>query len=253
MPEIQRMSKGYGQYCPLALAAELICRRWTLLVVSRLLDGCTTFSQIQQGIPRISPSLLSRRLAELEHAGLVTRIKLAETGRHRYELTEAGRDLNDIVDQLAVWGQHWARDNEMDDLDLAFLAWSMSLRIDTDAMPPGRTVLEFEFSGAPTDFKRFWLVNTDGKVDMCIKYPGMETDLLVKADLRRFVETWRGFRDIRSEIRSSHIRLTGPKELKAGFPDWLQLSGLAPFERKNAGREQRISKATRSKRTFQEQ
>lgn len=249
MPGNRKALAGYGQYCPLALATELLCRRWTVLVVSRLLDGCTTYTQVRQGVPRISPSLLSRRLLELETAGIVRRRKLPGRDRHSYELTEAGKDLSSIVDQLAIWGQHWARDNELDDLDLEFLAWSMSLRIDTDAMPPGRTVMEFEFSGVPTEFKRFWLVNTDGKVDMCIKYPGIETDLLVKADLRRFVETWRGFRDIRSEIKSSHIRLTGSKQLRVAFPSWMKLSGLAPFERKNGGREQRISAKSKARKT----
>lgn len=231
------MRKGYGQYCPLALATELLCRRWTVLIVSRLIDGCTTFNAIHQGVPRISPSLLSTRLSELEHAGIVQRKQIKGHNRYRYEVTEAGRELEGIVTQLAIWGQHWARDMDMDDLDPGFLAWSMHLRIDSAAMPPGRTVLQFEFSGAPADCQRFWLVNTDDNVDMCLKHPGFETDLLITADLRRFIEAWRGFRDLQQEIKSSHIRLTGPRELKKAFPGWLRLSQLAPFKRKTSGRE----------------
>ncbi len=241
-----KSSGSYGQYCPLALAAELLCRRWTILIISRLIDGCTTFNEIHQGVPRISPSLLSTRLAELEHAGIVTRTKRKNTRGHIYQVTQAGQDLEDIITNLAVWGQHWARDNELDDLDLGFLAWSMSLRIDSARMPPGRTVLEFEFSGAPTDFKRFWLVNKDGTVDMCVKHPGYETDLFVRADLRIFVETWRGFRDLRSEIRASRIRLSGARELKKAFPDWLMLSMFAHIDRKAPGRERALG--TRRKR-----
>lgn len=240
-------SKSYGQYCPLALAVELLDRRWTLLVISRLLDGCTTFSEIHRGIPRISPSLLSNRLSELEHAGLVIHRQSTGENRRSYVLTDAGKDLDGIVNQLAIWGQHWARDNEMEDLDLGFLAWSISLRINTSAMPAGRTVMEFEFTGAPAEYKRFWLVHTDGKVDMCLKNPGFEADLLINADLRQFVETWRGFRDLRTEIRSSRIQLTGPRALKKAFPGWLLLSSLAPYERKNGGREQRLYADTRSK------
>lgn len=236
-----KTSGSYGQYCPLALATELLCRRWTVLVVSRLLDGCTTFNEIHQGVPRISPTLLSTRLAELEHAGIAKRRKRKGSNRHSYELTQAGRDLENIIEQLAVWGQHWARDMEMDDLDLGFLAWSMHLRMNTDLMPPGRTVLQFEFSGAPADCRRFWLVNTDGTVDMCLKHPGFETDLLIAADLRRFVETWRGFRDLHAEIRASRIRLTGPRELKKAFPDWLMMSMFAAYGRKSSGRERRLS------------
>ncbi len=240
MPGKRRSANGYGQYCPLALASELLCRRWTVLVISRLLDGCTTFNEIHQGVPRISPSLLSTRLKELEHAGLLRRRKAGN--RNRYELTEAGCGLDGIVDGMAVWGQHWARDMTLDDLDPAFLAWSMHLRLDGAAMPPGRTVLQFEFSGAPADCRRFWLVNTDGNVDMCLKHPGFDTDLLIDADLRAFVETWRGFRDLREEIRASRIRLTGPRDLKKAFPDWLKLSALAPYERKADGRERRLAR-----------
>ena len=235
-----KKSPGYGQYCPLALAAELLCRRWTLLVVSRLIDGCTTFSQIHQGLPRISPSLLSTRLGELEQAGLIKKQRKKDEARHSYELTEAGRALDDIVMQLAVWGQHWARDMVLDDLDPGFLAWSMHMRMDSTVMPPGRTVLQFDFTGAPADCWRFWLINDDQKTDMCLKDPGFEPDLFIQADLKTFVETWRGFRDLRSEINKSSIKLIGPATLKKAFPKWLQLSALAPYERKRKGREQRL-------------
>lgn len=231
----RKRASTYGQYCPLALAAELLCRRWTILVVSRLIDGCETFNDIHKGVPRISPSLLSTRLKELEHAGIVTPEQNGT--RRRYVLTEAGRELEPIVDGMAVWGQHWARDMNMDDLDIGFLAWSMHMRMNVEAMPPGRTVLHFEFSGAPADSRRFWLVNNDGQVDMCMKHPGFDDDLLIEADLRLFIEAWRGIRDMRREIAASTVRVTGPRELKKAFPDWLLLSGLAPFKRKAAGDE----------------
>lgn len=182
------MSRGYGQYCPLALAAELLCQRWTILVVSRLLDGCSRFSEIQRGLPQISPSLLSRRLSELMDAGLVTREALDDGRSHEYRLTEAGRELRPIVDRLAIWGQHWARDNTREDLDPAFLVWSMHLRADASQLPAGQTVVEFEFTRSPTNCRRFWLVCNDDEVEMCLKDPGLEVDVAVNSDLRVFVE-----------------------------------------------------------------
>ena len=236
-------SSTYGQYCPLALAAELLCRRWTILVASRVIDGCTSFSEIHRGVPRISPSLLSARLSELEHAGIIRRRKIPNENRYRYEPTEAGRDLSDLIDRMAIWGQQWSRDMNMEDLDPAFLAWSMSLRMNTEAMPAGRTVIGFEFSGTPTEFARFWLVNDDGEVDMCLKHPGFDEDIVVRADLRCFVEAWRGFRDLRQEIRKGTIRLSGPRKLVSSFPDWLLLSALAPYQRRTNGRESRLYSA----------
>lgn len=237
------MKRGYGQYCPLALAAETLGERWTLLVVSRLIDGCTQFNQIHRGVPRISPSLLSKRLDQLVDAGLVVRHDATGKQPPRYTLTPAGQALEPIIDQLAVWGQSWARDMTLDDLDPAFLLWSMHLRLNTDAMPPGRTVIEFEFSGAPSDCRRFWLVNEDGAVDMCLKHPGHDVDLKVVSDLRLFVEAWRGFRDLRKEIRARRIRVLGLPRLARQLPDWLMLSSLAVFPRKRRGREQRLTAA----------
>lgn len=234
------MKKGYGQYCPLAIAAELLGQRWMILVISRLIDGCTTFNEIHRGVPRISPSLLSQRLGELEHSGLLRRIKQKNKTTHVYQLTEAGQDLESIVMQMAIWGQHWGRDMKLEDLDAAFLAWSMHTRLNTEAMPPGRTVIEFDFSGVPKGYDRFWLVNTDGKVDMCLKHPGFDADVVVSADMRIFVEAWRGFRDIREEIYVGHIKLEGPRALTQVFPDWMLLSGLAPYSRKRAGKERRL-------------
>ncbi|MEM7048227.1 MAG: winged helix-turn-helix transcriptional regulator [Acidobacteriota bacterium] len=236
------MAHGYGQYCPLALAAELLCQRWTILVVSRLIDGCRRFNEIHQGLPQISPSLLSKRLGELQEAGLVRRFPLAGTKGFEYRLTEAGRELEPIVDQLAVWGQRWARDNSLEDLDPAFLVWSMHLRMNVAAMPTQRVVLEFDFSGTPKELRRFWLVCQDGEVEMCLKDPGYEADVAVASDLRVFVEAWRGFRDLRTEIRSGRIRVHGPSALIRQLPDWLILSGLARFERRRPGRERRLAR-----------
>lgn len=239
------MIKGYGQHCPFSLAVEMLCQRWTLLVISRLFYGCSRFSEIHRGVPRMSPSLLSKRLSELERAGLIETRK-APSGRGReYLLTQAGRDLEPIIGALAVWGQQWARDMIDDDLDPAFLVWSMHLRMNTVAMPAGCTVIEFSFTGAPADCRRFWLVHEDGEVEMCLRDPELDIDLLVISDLRLFVEAWRGFRDLRREIRAGRIELHGTPELEKQFPSWLLLNELAPYERLRPGRERQLTESIR--------
>jgi DNA-binding HxlR family transcriptional regulator len=233
------MRRGYGQYCPLALAAELLCERWTLLIVSRLLDGCTHFNAIHRGVPRISLSLLSQRLSQLERDGIVTRAPARKGAPRTYAVTAAGRELEPIIEQLAVWGQHWARDMRDDDLDPAFLVWSMHMRIDTANLPPGRMVMEFEFTGAPREPRRFWLVSQNGAIEMCLRDPGYEVDIRIESDLRLFIEAWRGIRDLRKEIRARRIRVLGPTALCRAFPDWLRLSSLAPYPRRLPGKERR--------------
>lgn len=236
------MASRYGQYCPVSLAVEILGERWTLLIVSSLLDGVTRFSDLQRGLPRISPSVLSARLKGLEEAGIV-RKHLARDGKSpSYRLTEAGHELRPIVMGLGAWGQRWARDLETDDLDPLFLAWSMHLRMNVDALPPGRTVIEFEFTGSPSGFSRFWIVSNDGRVDVCVQHPGYEADLRVQSDIQRFVDAWRGFRSLRSEIGGGRIRLKGPPALKRAFPKWLLLSSLADVERERAGRERNLTR-----------
>lgn len=236
------MSRGYGQYCPLSLAAEVLCERWTLLVVSRLLMGCSRFNEIHKGLPRMSASLLSQRLRQLEESGVARREKIADAPGYSYHLTEAGQELAPLVNGFAVWGHEWARDLTQSDLDPRFLVWSMHLRLETKKMPAGRTVLQFDLDGATADCRRFWIINHDGDVETCLTHPGFDVDLMVRSDLKVFIECWRGFRDLRHEIRAGRIKLSGPGNLKKQFPDWLLLHMLAGHERKRAGREKTMAR-----------
>ncbi len=236
------MAAGYGQYCPLALATEILCRRWTILVISRLLDGLSQFNEIHQGLPRMSPSLLSQRLNELVAEGIVEKRPSPTSSKSTYHLTDSGMALSSIIDGLAIWGQHWARDMQMDDLDPAFLAWSMHLRMDLESMPKERTVIEFSFTGVVKEWRQFWLVSEGGKIDMCLKHPGFETDLLVQSDLRLFVEIWRGIRSLEQQIDKGKVKLVGPSHLRRSFHKWLKLSMYAKYDRLRDGAENRALK-----------
>jgi DNA-binding HxlR family transcriptional regulator len=242
------MARTYGQFCPLSIAAELLCQRWTLLVVSRVLGGCTRFNDIHRGLPRMSTSLLSQRLTELQDAGILESRKAKSGPGREYSVTEAGKELAPLIDQMAVWGHRWARDMELEDLDPAFLVWSLHLSIDRAAMPSGRTVVEFDLKGGPEGSQRFWLVSQDGAVEMCLKDPGLDVDLAVTSDLWVFVDSWRGFRDLETEIRARRIRVLGPRSLVAQFPTWLRRSAQAPHARRRPGRERRQSERTRARR-----
>jgi hypothetical protein len=137
--------------------------------------------------------------------------------------------------ELAAWGQRWGRDMEMEDLDPGFLAWSMSTRLDADAMPDGTTVIEFEFSNTPHGFNRFWLMKHDGKIEMCLKHPGHAVNIKVMADIRRFIQAWRGVRSMREEIATGCIRLEGPSSMTKQVPDLLLGSALAGVARRQNG------------------
>ena len=80
------------------MAAEILCTRWTVVLLRELVAGSTRFNELRRGVPRMSPALLSQRLKELEVAGIVTRKSGSERGVFEYQLTTAGRELGPIVE-----------------------------------------------------------------------------------------------------------------------------------------------------------
>lgn len=225
------MGDGFGQFCPVALACETLTQKWTLLIVRELCAGATRFSDIRRGVPRISATLLKERLDTLERAGVVSR-RTAKSGAHDYVLTEAGEDLKPVLASICAWGQRWSREIEVRDLDPGWLIWAMHRRLNTNAMPPGRTVLEISFTDAPANHHRFWLVHSGGEVDVCVKPPGFEVDVSMSGKTIVLAEIWRGLRAIAQEIRAGRIVLEGKPALRRALPSWLMLSVYAPIKRK---------------------
>lgn len=225
------MRQEYGQFCPVALASEVLAERWTLLVVRELLAGARRFNDIRRGVPRLSGTLLKQRLLTLEHAGIVER-KASETTRGpEYFLTEAGLSLRSVVTSIGEWGQRWARDIRPEDLDPGWLVWAMHRRLNTAVMPPGRTVIQIEFVDAPAKQRWFWLVHNDGNVDVCLKDPGYDMTVRVSTRVRTLAEVWRGLRSLKDELRAGRIHLDGASDCCRAFPQWLLLSVYAPIDR----------------------
>jgi DNA-binding HxlR family transcriptional regulator len=83
--------QGYGQFCPVALGAEVFAERWTPLILRELLLGSQRFSELRRGLPRISRNLLTQRLASLERAGLIKRRRRSNGHGYDYSLTRPAR------------------------------------------------------------------------------------------------------------------------------------------------------------------
>lgn len=220
--------KDYGQYCPVAKAAEILAERWTLLVVRELLHGSQHFNDLRRGVPLMSASLLSQRLKELEWAGVVERRKLPDGRRATYRLTEAGKALQPIVELLGRWGQRFVRSNfEHQDLDPRFLMWDMRRGIRADLLPPGRFVIRFEFPDQPSNRRCWWLLKEHDTLDLCLHDPGFAVALTVSADLRTMTRIWMGDLAIAEALRTGALRLEGATALRLSFPDWIGLSMFA--------------------------
>jgi DNA-binding HxlR family transcriptional regulator len=202
-----------------------------LLIVRELLAGARRFNEIRRGVPRLSPTLLRQRLQSLEVAGVLQRQPLQQGRAGGYTLTAAGWALKPVVTTIGEWGQRWARDLRADDLDPGWLVWGMHRRLNIAAMPPGRTVIEIEFTDAPRGQSRFWLVHCAGEVQVCLKAPGYEITLHVAARVRALAEVWRGIRSLREALGAGAIRLSGAAQYRRALSQWLLLSPFAAIRR----------------------
>ena len=210
---------GYGQFCPVAKTSELLCERWVPLIVRELLCGSRRFSEIQRGVPMISPALLTKRLRQLETAGVIERSK--STQFSNYVLTDAGWELYPIIEAMGVWGQRWARSQyTASELDPALLMWDMRRMLQPAGLAPSRTVVEFRFKRAPVGKSTYWLVVDEG-IDLCMVDPGQPVDLWIRADLRSLTQVWMGDRTMHDAVDAGDVQLEGPRSLVRRFPDWL--------------------------------
>jgi DNA-binding HxlR family transcriptional regulator len=216
----------YGQFCPVAKAAEIFAERWTPLILRELLCGSHRFNELERGLPRISRSLLSQRLRSLEDAGLVER-RVGPGGRTaEYHLTQAGEDLYDVINRLGEWSQRWFNPLlDLDNLDPPLLMWDIHRRLNTDRLPRQRVVLQFDFRGDRTG--SYWLVLEPGAPSVCWDPPGFEVDLIVDADTLALHRVWLGHQTLANALTSGDVVLDGPRELTRAFPAWLALSTFA--------------------------
>ena len=220
--------KGYGQFCPIAKASEILCERWVPLVLRELMYGSARFNEIARGVPLMSRGLLAGRLRLLREAGV---LRLDGTS---YRLTPAGEALRPIIDQMGTWAQRWGvavlTDHDVDD---RLLMWHLRRTLQVpDAFKGRRVVIRFEFFGLPRHARlarrSWWLVAEDDEVDLCYKNPGYEVDVTVVADLRAFLEMLLGIRALPASARDESIRLSGTGPLVRAVSKWLPAAGGPP-------------------------
>jgi len=225
--------RAYGQFCPVAKAAEVFAERWTPLVVRELLAGSAHFNDLHRGVPLMSRTLLSQRLKQLEGLGVVTR-RQGPRGPE-YDLTDAGREFGPIVRLLGEWGQRWYRTTyRKDELDVRVLMWDLRRAINSAAFPPGRVCVQFEFRDQPESKRYWWLVSDEGGVDLCPADPGFEVDLFVTSDAKILTQVVLGDLRLRTAVAQGGIELEGPRAFRHSFEQWLGLSQFAAVKR--AGR-----------------
>ena len=210
------------------MAAEIICSRWTALVLREMLCGSTRFNDLRRGVPRMSPTLLSKRLKELAEAGVITASPADKPGVVEYKLTKAGEDLRGVIMSIGVWGQRWVESSmSLKNLDPSLLMWDMRRNLTPEPLPPRRCMVKFTFPGLRDARKSWWLVVDDGSVDLCEIDPGYDVDLYVTGSLRSMTSVWMGHSTLKAEIEAGNIELTGDKAIARSMHEWLGLSKFA--------------------------
>lgn len=222
------MPESYGQFCPVSQAAEVLTERWTLLVLRELLMGSTRFNDIQRGVPRMSSSLLSKRLRELERSELLVRRPLPSGRGSSYELTPAGEALGPLIVGLGTWSRDWLkREIKAVEADPALLMWDMRRSVRLDLLPQDQLVAFFRFRAVDSGRRAWWLVADSANADLCFTDPGFGVDLEIDADATALADVWMGNTDIGAAMRAGTVSVTGPDHLVRGIGDWLGFSTFA--------------------------
>ena len=230
------VTDSYGQFCPVAMAAEVVCTRWTPLILRELVSGSTRFNDLRRGVPRISPTLLSKRLKQLEVAGVIRRLRSSDDETVEYQLTPAGEELKSVVFGLGIWGQRWIEaQSSLKNLDPSLLMWDMRRNLDPTPIPPSRCVIQIMYPEQSPGKRNWWLIVDDGKTDLCKVDPGFEVDLYVSTDLRTMTAIWMGLTTVDAEVGAERMHVTGDNRIRSAMQKWLGLSPFAAEKKRASG------------------
>jgi DNA-binding HxlR family transcriptional regulator len=217
--------RGYGQYCPIARGAEVFAERWTPIIMRNVLIGCHTFTEISQGAPGLSHTLLTQRLRQLERVGVIERRPAPKGRAWLYFPTAAGEEMLDVCLALGTWGARWL-EMAPEDHDPYVVLWAASKHLAPEDLPQQRVVIRFDFPRHRLP-NRFWLLLERGGVEVCVKPPGFEEDVVVSADPEWFAKWHMGLVSWAEVLRDGRVRVDGPPKLARSIPRWVPLSRFA--------------------------
>ncbi len=220
--------RNYGQYCPIARASELLAERWSIIILRNILIGCQTFNEIANGAPGLSRGLLSRRLRELERAGVIEIRPKPDGPGSIYEPTQAGRELSDVMLAIQNWGSKWAElTPEHAHPGVVLWGWVIAY-LDRDRLPERRVLVRFDYPTLSGPGRRGWLLIERGDAELCEKYPGGEEELIVVInDPLAFARWHLGDLEWGDALRSRAIEVSGSTELMRALPTWNRRVALA--------------------------
>ncbi|MEP3436370.1 MAG: helix-turn-helix domain-containing protein [Hoeflea sp.] len=220
---------AYPLFCPVAMAAEMIEPRWTMLVLCELWSGSTRFNQIQRGVPGMSPGLLAKRLRDLETKGLVIKVGNRSKDYSEYFTTPLADELEPVVRKLGEWAHRNINSEvSLEHLDARMLMWNIRRKINRLELPQHSCVIQFSLDDPPNETVNYWLVFKPGiEPDLCYSDQGFNVDLFIVSSLRTLTSAWMGHTSFDNEISTGGITLIGHEGMARNLTRWLITSSFA--------------------------
>ena len=222
----------YAEACPISKAASVLCERWTLQIIREMFMGATRFSEFQKYLPRMSPTLLNSRLQTLEAQGIILRKRVPEKKGFEYQLTPAGNALKPVLGELGKWGMNWVFDSmEGDQLNIAVIVRDFAFAMDTQQLPSGQSVIQFNVQSESEAARKFIMVR-DGAAQSCDDNLGSEVDVYLSADLKILYQIWYGEVGVTAACEKKLLKVVGPPVYTSSINKWLRTSQFAQHNRK---------------------
>jgi DNA-binding HxlR family transcriptional regulator len=215
------LTQSYGQWCPIAKSSEVLCERWTILIIRELLMGSTRFSELERGLGSISPTLLTRRLATLQEFDLVYKRRISGGRSHEYLPTAQCRELRPILLALGSWGMVWSKSRMQDaDYDAALLMLYLQRSVIVEALPGMKAVIMFRFIDFSEE-SQWWITANEDAVDVCTTDPGLDVDVFITTTVRVMTDAWMGRTSYRLARKSDDFDIVGPSVMTRDIGSWL--------------------------------
>ena len=222
---------SYKQFCPVAMAAEVLGTRWTLLIIRELCLGSNHFNELRRGVPKMSPTLLSKRLKELEAHGILS-ITSINKNKTEYLLTEAGKELFDVILSIGSWGKKWiSLKHHLESSDEGLLVWDIRRNLNLDNFPWKNAVMELRFTDAPKKTAKWWFIfDSDNAPDVGPLDPNLDVDLYVETTVPILTKIWLGEEAIAKARKTDQFIMSGDTELVGTFEEWIGTSNFGMIE-----------------------
>ena len=219
----------YGLFCPMAKAAEVLEKRWTLLILCEMWEGASRFNELRRSVPGISPTLLTKRLRELEANGLVERVEDPSKGTIDYIRTPKAIELEPAMQMLSDWAyRHVEKEVALKDLNADYLLWNIYQKVDTSVFRNQRVVIRFHLTDVPNEQATCWFIAKPcGSKEICMTDPKFDVDLYIEAQSTALASVFMGYSMLEQEVSSGTIFVTGDAYLIRRIDDWFVKTGYA--------------------------